>query len=196
MAPDLLSTIASEIDARLRELRPLLAEYERLLIAADALVANDREVPPSAAKKGVSAKRARRRSRVAYGRRGSAAGATKLAATGPAGTASGGRSDNGSEQRLDARDARPKTPVTQSGARSKAGKPRPERAARGAAREAILAALDHGSHTVSELVVVTAMTGPNVNGNLRRLVSEGAVVKTEREGKAAWALADGSAEAA
>jgi hypothetical protein len=41
---------------------------------------------------------------------------------------------------------------------------------------------------VGELTVVTATSGPNINGNLRKLVSEGAVVKTEREGKAAWAL--------
>jgi hypothetical protein len=45
---------------------------------------------------------------------------------------------------------------------------------------------------VGELVVVTAMSGPNVNGNLRRLVAEGAVIKTEREGKTAWSLPDGS----
>lgn len=64
------------------------------------------------------------------------------------------------------------------------------RAPRGAAREAILAALEHGSHTVSELVVVTAMTGPNVNGNLRRLLSEGAIAKTDREGKTAYALSE------
>jgi hypothetical protein len=32
------------------------------------------------------------------------------------------------------------------------------------------------------------MSGPSINGNLRKLVAEGAVVKTEREGKAAWAL--------
>jgi hypothetical protein len=50
--------------------------------------------------------------------------------------------------------------------------------------------LDHGSHTVGELAVVTAMSAPNVNGNLRRLLVEKAVVKTEREGKAAWALAN------
>jgi hypothetical protein len=68
-------------------------------------------------------------------------------------------------------------------------KSKPTRAARGAAREAILAALDHGSHTIGELAVVTAMSGPNINGNLRRLLSEGAVKKTEREGKTAWALA-------
>lgn len=63
-----------------------------------------------------------------------------------------------------------------------------KRAPRGAAREAILGALEHGSHTVSELVVVTAMTGPNINGNLRRLLSEGAIAKTDREGKTAYAL--------
>ena len=59
-----------------------------------------------------------------------------------------------------------------------------------AAREAILGALEHGSHTVCELVVVTAMSGPNINGNLRRLEAEGVVMKAEREGKAAWALVD------
>jgi DNA-binding transcriptional ArsR family regulator len=63
-----------------------------------------------------------------------------------------------------------------------------KRAPRGAAREAILAALEHGSHTVGELVVVTAMTGPNVNGNLRRLLAEGAIAKTDREGKTAYTL--------
>ncbi|MGC2374773.1 MAG: helix-turn-helix domain-containing protein, partial [Solirubrobacteraceae bacterium] len=63
------------------------------------------------------------------------------------------------------------------------------RAQRGAARESILAALDHGSHTVGELGVVTAMSVSNINDNLRRLASDGAVVKTEREGKTAYALA-------
>jgi DNA-binding transcriptional ArsR family regulator len=77
--------------------------------------------------------------------------------------------------------------ATRRPAKTAAGKS--PRAARGAAREAILAALEHGSHTVGELSVVTAMSGPNINGNLRRLAAEGVVVKTEREGKAAWALA-------
>jgi hypothetical protein len=64
------------------------------------------------------------------------------------------------------------------------------RSARGAAREAILAALEHGSHTVSELAVVTAMKASNLHGNVRRLLAEGAVAKTEREGKTAYRLAD------
>lgn len=75
------------------------------------------------------------------------------------------------------------------GARSSKGS-KQKRAPRGAAREAILGALEHGSHTVGELVVVTAMTGPNVNGNLRRLLSEGAITKTDRQGKTAYALSD------
>jgi DNA-binding HxlR family transcriptional regulator len=61
------------------------------------------------------------------------------------------------------------------------------------AREAILGALEHGSHTVGELVVVTAMSTATINGNLRRLQAEGVVVKAEREGKAAWALLDSTA---
>jgi hypothetical protein len=136
MAPDLLSTICREIDQRLSELRPRMAEYERLLVAADALFTTGHN-GSAAIETAVTAKRGRR--------------ATRL------GTAA---------------------------------KPKAERAARGAARESILAALEHGSHTVGELVVVTAMSGPNVNGNLRRLVAEGIVAKTEREGKTAWSLAN------
>jgi hypothetical protein len=80
-------------------------------------------------------------------------------------------------------------PVRASRAARSVVRPKPEPAARSAAGSTILAALDHGSHTVGELAVVTAMSGPSINGNLRKLVSEGVVVKTEREGKAAWALA-------
>jgi predicted HTH transcriptional regulator len=58
------------------------------------------------------------------------------------------------------------------------------------AREAILAALEHGSHTGAELSVVTAMNGPSITRSLRKLVAERAVVKVEREGKGAWALPD------
>ncbi len=41
------------------------------------------------------------------------------------------------------------------------------RARRGAAQHAILAALEHGSHTASELMSVTALAGPNIRTNLR-----------------------------
>lgn len=59
-------------------------------------------------------------------------------------------------------------------------------------REAILGVLEHGSHTIGELVVVTAMSTANLNGDLRKLAADGVVVKTEREGKTAWSLADGA----
>jgi hypothetical protein len=151
MASDLLSTIRGEIDARLKELRPSLAEYERLLSAADALVDSGGPVK-------VAAPRA---TRVRRATRGSAAGAIKRAAGSAA-----------------PKPSRPGAEVA-----------KPVRAQRGAARESILAALDHGSHTVGELAVVTAMSASNINGNLRRLASDGAVVKIEREGKTAYALA-------
>ncbi|MGA9285791.1 MAG: helix-turn-helix domain-containing protein [Solirubrobacteraceae bacterium] len=159
MATDLLSTICREIDERLNELRPLLAERQRLLVAAEALVeagqdgteigaqpAGDPTVDSRAV--GVSVKRSRQ-----------SAPKPKLKSK----------------------------PKSESAPQPEA---KPERAARGAAREAILGALEHGSHTVGELAVVTAMSGPNINGNLRRLEAEGVVVKAEREGKAAWALVD------
>jgi DNA-binding MarR family transcriptional regulator len=56
---------------------------------------------------------------------------------------------------------------------------------------AIIAALEHGSHTVSELVIVTAISGPIINNNLRRLQQAGTITRTKRagDGKAAYALA-------
>jgi hypothetical protein len=167
MAADLLSTIRREIDERLNELRPFLAERQRLLVAAEALVeagqdgtevraqlSGDRVDSPAVA--GAQVKRSRR---------------------------STAKPKSKSASQLKAEPEKESESVPQS-------KAKPERAARGAAREAILGALEHGSHTLSELAVVTAMSGPNINGNLRRLEAEGVVVKAEREGKAAWALAD------
>jgi hypothetical protein len=63
------------------------------------------------------------------------------------------------------------------------------RAPRGAAAQAIVSALEHGSHTVGELTVVTAMSAANVRANLRRLEAAGTVTRATREGKAAYALA-------
>jgi hypothetical protein len=194
MAADLLSTIRHEIDERLSELRPLLGEHERLLAAVDVLDASgapgdmdtvsvpdvlkpdvskpDVSIEPRPAKS-LPAKPARRRARPAAPR-GSAAGAIEPAATGP----------------VDASTEEPKVnePAVKARRVEPAVKDKPQRAARGVARETILAALDHGSHTVSELAVVTAMSASNINATVRKLVAEGAIVKTEREGKAAWAL--------
>jgi len=147
MASDLLSTIRDEIDARLRELQPLLAEYERLLVAAQALDHGTGTGLPTAADGALSdARRAARR-----GRKPSARKASLTPRRGRTGRAAA-----------------------------------PSR--RSATEETIIAVLEHGSHTVGELVVVTAMSAAKINGSLRRLASQGAVAKTEREGKIAWAL--------
>ena len=187
MAPDLLSTISHEIDERLSELRPVLGEYEQLLVAADALLATDRE-SPTLAVKDLPTRGGRGRRGAGARPRGSAAGAIKRVAAGPTGTEIEGKVEEASATPPQATEIQL---VKRS--RGSAIKSKPERAARGAAREAILGALEHGSHTVGELAVVTAMSGPNINGNLRRLVAEGTVVKAKREGKAAWALADSAA---
>ncbi|MFI5004113.1 MAG: hypothetical protein ACHQE6_03780 [Solirubrobacterales bacterium] len=59
-----------------------------------------------------------------------------------------------------------------------------------AAQQAILAALEHGSHTPAELVMVTAMSPIEIRGNLGRLTRRGAIAKVKRngDGKAAYAL--------
>lgn len=149
MATDLLSTISAEIDERLRELGPLLAEYERLLVAAEAL---DREAAPTprvVANDNIAPAETRAASRRAGGRV--------------------------------ARKA--------SGARGRVGVRTASRARRSDTEETILGVLEHGSHTVGELVVVTAMSTAKINTSLRRLTAEQAVMKTEREGKIAYALA-------
>jgi hypothetical protein len=135
MASDLLTRISGEIEQRLRQLRPALEEYERLLAAAEDV---DREIRASGS---------------------------------------------------------PRSPVPRSSASRRAAAsrngagPGRGRAPRGAAQEAIVAALEHGSHTVSELAVVTAMTGPSIRQSLRRLVAAGTVTQAKREGKLAYALA-------
>jgi hypothetical protein len=107
-AADLLSTIRSELDARLAELRPLLCEYERLLAAGAALGSDD----------------------------------------------DGNAGEHGAAPH----------PAAEATPRSRrASRPRTRtRARRGAAQHAILAALEHGAHTASELANVTALAAPNI----------------------------------
>jgi hypothetical protein len=67
---------------------------------------------------------------------------------------------------------------------------KPRQARMGAGEQAIVAALEHGSHTVSELGVVTAMSGAEIRESARRLLLAGKIVRAKREGRAAYALAD------
>jgi hypothetical protein len=173
MAPDLLATIRAEIDARLRELRPVIEEHERLLSAADALFSEGSSVvapgPTRAPIVAAAPARGPARGR-GRPRRGSAAGAIARVASAP--------------------DAAPDAALGGVPAPEKTASPvRPrERAPRGAAGEAIVAALEHGSHTVAELVVVTALPAAAIRHDARRLLKRHAIVKIDRDGKTAYAL--------
>jgi hypothetical protein len=138
---DLLTTIRAEIDARLSELRPAIAEYERLSTATEALAAKGRAAPRPAAR---------------------AAPQPDAPARVPAKTK-----------------ARPKA--------ARRARKR-ERTAQSPTGQAILAALEHGSHTVAELVLVTALPAPDIRDSLRQLRKRHTVVKTERDGRSAYAL--------
>jgi hypothetical protein len=177
MSFDLLTKVCGEIDARLAELRPLVAEYEQLLGAADAIAttAAEASTPPAAASRTAAKAPARKAARKPA--KASGATAATARARGPRGSAAGaiGRAVSVSTRQ----------PVPDAGVAAS----KPERATRGAAQQAIVAALEHGSHTVSELVVVTAMSGANVRDNLRRLQKTGTVGRAKRDGRAAYALA-------
>jgi hypothetical protein len=138
---DLLGTIRGEIDARLRELAPAIAEYERLTSAADALAAEG-----SAASRPVPRPAPR--------------------AHAPARTSAKTR-------------ARPKA-----ARRAR----RRERAVQSPTDQAILAALEHGSHTVAELVLVSALPAGEIRDSLRQLRKRKTIVKTDRDGRSAYAL--------
>jgi hypothetical protein len=139
---DLLTSIRAEIDARLSQLAPAIAEYERLSTAADALAAEGR------------------------------------AATRPA------------DRPVPRPVAPARAPARRTKARPKAARRarKRESAAQSPTGQAILAALQHGSHTVAELVMVSALGAPEIRESLRHLRRSKAIVKTDRDGRSAYAL--------
>jgi hypothetical protein len=60
----------------------------------------------------------------------------------------------------------------------------------GPVEQAIVAALEHGSHTLSELGMVTAMPAAALREGVRKLLSARKIVRTSREGRTAYALLD------
>jgi AcrR family transcriptional regulator/DNA-binding MarR family transcriptional regulator len=72
--------------------------------------------------------------------------------------------------------------------RPKPGARKRKRTRLSANQRAILAALEHGGHTVRELVVVTGMSDQTARNNLKRLLDREKVVKTERTGRIAYVL--------
>jgi hypothetical protein len=166
MAADLLAQVRAEIDARLAELRPAVAEYERLLGASGALDSDsdaDGDSDSDAATLAASAAAA-------------AVAARESAASGGAAPARPARKRAASAGRRRGRAAR-------AGASTRA-----KAAPRGAVEQAIAAALEHGSHTLGELVLVTAISAAEIREGLRRLQRAGAVTRARRDGRAAYAL--------
>lgn len=156
MADNLLSAVGSEIEERLGELRPALAEYEQLLTAAAALSVGEDSSAGEDPAEGEPSSPSQR------------AGRTPRAAA---------------QER-----ARTTTRRRTSRRRKRSYAPR------GAAQEAILAALQHGSHTTSELVSVTALPAPTIRTNLHRLHKQRAITRTRRDGRSAYTLGQSSPE--
>ncbi|HTU79926.1 MAG TPA: hypothetical protein VMF09_14320 [Solirubrobacteraceae bacterium] len=162
---ELLARVREEIEQRLDALRPAVAEYERLLGAAGALEPRRARDPAAA-----------RRPRPAA----SVAGSVAPPAAPP----------GGKPRRPPAPASRPAPAPRPARARAQP-KPRtasPRAAQAGAAERAIMAALEHGSHTVAELGVVTAMSGAQIRAGARQLLKAGRIVRTSREGRSAYAL--------
>jgi hypothetical protein len=221
MASDLLATIRSEIETRLDELRPLLSEYERLLAAEDALAAPEELTAPAPATlvtlapvcapvptpvpaapgeldtetdlDGVAEQSAPGEdlapAPAGDGAAEAASGgdAVETIADAPWGRR-GGRARRGTAAGAIARAASSPAPHDDGD--------KPKRVESASVQQAILAALGHGSHTPSELAMVTAMAGPDIRGSLSRLVAGGAVTRTKRDGKTAYALSSAAAETA
>jgi hypothetical protein len=159
MAPDLLATIRDELEQRLAELRPLLSEYERLVATADALDIADADAAPGGHEETVSA------------------------------TVQVPPRRRGRPRRVGTSDVDTGTSTPGAPAPSTQERPSPrKRAPQEDIQQAILAALEHGSHTAGELVMVTAMSPPNVRSNLSHLTGLGAIKKTKRDGKTAYVL--------
>jgi DNA-binding transcriptional ArsR family regulator len=65
---------------------------------------------------------------------------------------------------------------------------RPPSVPRGVTQQAIVDALEHGSHTLSELVVVTAQSTAAIRQHVATLLDRGVVTRARREGKSAYTL--------
>lgn len=191
MGSELLSDIRSEIEARLAQLRPAVEEYERLLAAAEVIEHDSASRPPADEAVDHGGGRASGfapAEAIDHGERTSDS-------AGPEASDHGRASDlapdglvrrAGEEASLPSNGNGTAPPGRERRAPGRAG--RAKGSDDGALREAIVAALEHGSHTPAELAVVTGEGTVQVNRELRRLDGAGLVAKSEREGKLAWSL--------
>jgi hypothetical protein len=208
MGSDVLARVRAEIDARLLELRHAVAEYARLLDAERALAADAAAADASAA--AVKAARPAKAARpVKAARPPQAARPAKAARpTRPARPAKAARPANAASPAKAAppvRVARPAKaapakavrPATSPKRRGKRGSAvgaikRAASSSHDASQQAIVAALEHGSHTLGELVLVTAIAASELRQGVRHLQHAGTITRTKREGRAAYALASAS----
>jgi hypothetical protein len=182
MNADVLTRVCAEIDARLIKLRPALAEYQRLLDAEQALVSRAERAQAAEAKRVLAADA--KRALAADAKRARAA----QAATSSASATKKRESSRASARPRAGRAAAPSSP--RRGRRGSAAgtiERAPSRP-RGASQQAIVAALEHGSHTLGELAVVTAISSSEIRESVRQLQRAGTIARTRREGRVAYAL--------
>jgi hypothetical protein len=171
MSSDVLARVRAEIDARLVQLRPAVGEYERLLDAERALdtdaaaAPGDAKVVRAAKAKAQQAKKPEKKRKEQPPEAASVAAPARSAATAPA-----RRGRRGSA----------------AGAIKRAAS-----SPRDASQQAIVAALEHGSHTLGELVLVTAIAASELRQGVRHLQRAGTITRTQRDGRAAYALSSG-----
>jgi hypothetical protein len=198
MSSDVLARVRAEIDARLVQLRPAVAEYERLLDAERALDADAAEATDNAKlARGAKAVRGAKTPRVAR-----AVGAPKaVAATTSRETkAQTVARKQEKEQPLEAASvlaSARSTPPPATARRGRRGSAagaikRAASSQHDAAQQAIVAALEHGSHTLGELVLVTAIAASELRQGVRHLQHAGTIARTQRDGRAAYALSGAS----
>jgi len=163
MPADLLARISAEIEERQSKLRAAVDEYQRLLGAADAL-----DAQRARGRAGAPSHDQRVRGRAAAADR-------DQRARGRAAAADRDQRARGRAAAAD-RDQR---------ARGRARRVSPQQQA---TAHAIVAALEHGSHTVGELVLVSAIPVADIREGVRRLRAAGAIAPVERDGRTAYAL--------
>jgi hypothetical protein len=174
MAADLLTTIRSEIDFRMSRLRPAVEEYEDLRSVLDAMDTGSAPGTSSALTQATCAPE-------------SLDGALDTAVAPAAMAPERNRAIPAPVRRP--RPVRPRARTVRRTAPARRTAPVPRTApAIDAASQAILAALEHGSHTVAELGIVTALPAGQIRERAGRLRSSGGIVTTEREGRTAYAL--------
>jgi hypothetical protein len=224
MSSDVLARVRAEIDARLVQLRPAVAEYERLLDAERALDADaaaDAAKAARAAKAAGDAKPVRTAKAVRAAKAADAAKAVrapkavrgaKAVGAAKAAVAGTNRENNAQKQATKKENKQKEQPLQAAGtpalARSTSAATAPARrgrrgsaagaikraasSPRDASQQAIVSALEHGSHTLGELVLVTAIAASELRQGVRRLQQAGTITRTQRDGRAAYALSSAS----